>query len=332
MFIFLTVLALFGLFLLGMNIWTRRLTRQGLQLVPQMGQIVPVRGGTIHYVEKGDPAKPTIVMIHGLSGQLQHFTYALMDDLANDHHVIAVDRPGCGYSTRENADLALLPEQGRMIHEFLVGKGIDQAVLVGHSLGGAVSLAMALDYPENTTALALLAPLTQRLPATAPVFKPLEIRTEWLRNLIGHTIAVPIARKTAPLVLKDVFAPEPAPADFLSRAGGALGLRPSAFITASQDVIAIETSMSALCQRYLDLKTPGAVLFGTEDPILSASVHGPAMTPYGLAYEEMQGLGHMIPITAPDACAAFIRKVTQAALSVKPGPDQAGDYRGKDSR
>ncbi len=311
--ILLMIAVLFGLFLVLMNLWTRRLTRQGQETVPQLGQIMPVGGGSIHYVERGDPRNPTIVMIHGLSGQLQHFTYAMMDDLADDYHVIAVDRPGCGYSTRDTAQLAILPEQGRMIHEFLQAKNVEKAVLAGHSLGGAVSLAIALDYPENTQALALLSPLTQKMPGTPAAFKPLEIRTEWLRNLIGHTIAVPLARKTAPLVLKDVFAPEPAPADFLDRAGGALGLRPSAFITASQDVFGAEASIEPLSKRYAELKVPGGILFGAEDPVLSAHRHGASMTEYGLIYEEMEGRGHMIPITAHDACASFIRKIAQSS-------------------
>lgn len=311
--ILLLIAALLGLFLLLMNLWTRRLTRQGMQTVPQLGQIVHVEGGSIHYVERGDPQNPTIVMIHGLSGQLQHFTYAMMDDLADDYHVIAVDRPGCGYSTRDTAQLAALPEQGRMIHAFLEAKGIERAVLVGHSLGGAVSLAMALDYPENTQALALLSPLTQKMPGTPAVFKPLEIRTEWLRNLIGHTVAVPLARKTAPLVLSDVFAPEPAPSDFLDRAGGALGLRPSAFITASQDVIGAEASIEALSNRYTDLTVPGGILFGANDPVLSPHQHGATMTDYGLIYEEIEGRGHMIPITAHEACASFIRKIARSS-------------------
>ncbi len=311
--ILLSILALFALFMLVLYLWTQRLTRQGQKMVPQLGEITPVNGGSIHYVEKGDPNRPTVVLIHGLSGQLQHFTYAMIDELTSDFHVIALDRPGCGYSTRDSAQYATLPEQGRMIHEFLTAKDIDTALLVGHSLGGAVSLAMALDYPENTSALALLSPLTHPMPDTPAVFKALEIRTEWLRNLIGHTIAVPMARKTAPLVLKDVFAPEPAPSDFLYRAGGALGLRPSAFITASQDVVGVQASIDALSQRYGTLRVPGAILFGARDPVLSAHQHGATMTNFGLSFEELQDRGHMIVITAPEICAAFIRNTALSA-------------------
>ncbi|WP_170576260.1 alpha/beta fold hydrolase [Ruegeria atlantica] len=309
----LTIVLLITAFFVGMNMWTRRLTRDGLKRVPQLGDIVLVNGGSIHYVEKGDPSKQTIVMIHGLTGQLQHFTYALVDILADDYHIIAVDRPGCGYSTRDSADLGRLPEQARMIQEFLDTKDISDAVLVGHSLGGAVSLAMALEHPDKTKALALLAPLTQKMATPPQVFKPLGIRIEWLRSLMGNTIAVPLAAKTAPHTLSIVFDPEPAPKDFLDRAGGALGLRPSAFITGSQDVVGIDESIDAQMARYAELTVPGGILYGAQDAILSPQKQGEPMKPFGLTSDTIDKAGHMILITAPDACAAFIRRITEAA-------------------
>ncbi len=310
---FLIILVLIVAFFIGMNLWTRKLTTDGQRRVPQLGDIIPVNGGSIHYVERGDPSNQTIVMIHGLTGQLQHFTYALVDMLTDDYHVIAVDRPGCGYSTRDTADLGRLPEQGRMIQELLDAKGITDAILVGHSLGGAVSLAMALDRPEKIRALALLAPLTHKLPSTPQVFKPLEIRTEWLRSLIGNTLAVPLAAKTAPHTLDVVFAPEPAPADFLDRAGGALGLRPSAFVTGSQDVVGLDASLGAQMARYGELSVPGGILYGTQDAILPARTQGDPMAQFGLSNERIDGAGHMILITKTDTCAAFIRRIAEAA-------------------
>lgn len=301
-----------GLTALGLGaaaVKTRKLARIGEQIVPQAGKLIDVDGGRIHYVEAGDPQNPTLVMIHGLSGQLQHFTYALTDRLAQDFHVVAIDRPGCGYSTRNSASHATLPEQARMIGECLDRLDIADPILVGHSLGGAVSLAMALDRPDRTAALALISPLTHHIEKAPDVFRPLELRTAALRNLIGHTIAVPLAQWSAEKTLTMVFDPEPCPADFIDRAGAALGLRPEAFITASEDMVGAEATIGAQAARYSELTLPGAVLFGAEDAILSPSTHGLSMEPFGHACEQVSG-GHMLPITAPDACETFIRGVS----------------------
>ncbi|WP_164661938.1 alpha/beta fold hydrolase [Tropicibacter sp. Alg240-R139] len=294
-------------------LWTQRLARLGEELVPQTGEIIPVRGGSIHYVEMGNPRKQTLVMIHGLSGQLQHFTYALAQDLAQDHHIIALDRPGCGYSTRDNDALAELPEQARMIGEFLDKKGIKDPVLVGHSLGGAISLAIALQRPREVAALALICPLTHPMDSAAPAFKPLEIRSPRVRRWIGNTLAVPVGKRNAAETLQIVFAPESCPEDFLDKAGGALGLRPQAFVTASADLVWAEQSIRDQASQYPHLRTPGGILFGAEDPIVAAEGHGQTMIKYGLSYQVLEGRGHMIPITDPDACSEFIRGISVTA-------------------
>lgn len=294
-------------------LWTRRLARMGEALVPQAGKVIPVRGGGIHYVELGNPRKQTLVMIHGLSGQLQHFTYALAQDLAQDHHVVVLDRPGCGYSPREDDALAELPEQARMIGEFLDHKGISDPVLVGHSLGGAVALAIALQRPHDIAALALICPLTHPVDSAAPAFKPLEIRSPRVRHWIGHTLAVPMGKRNAAETLRMVFAPEPCPQDFLDKAGGALGLRPQAFVTASADLVWAEASIRDQASQYPHLRTPGGVLFGADDPIVSAKDHGETMTQYGLSHQALDGRGHMIPITDPEACSEFIRGISVMA-------------------
>lgn len=299
---------------------TRGMAREAERLVPQAGQVQPVRGGSVHFVDLGPKDAPPLVMIHGLSGQLQHFTYALSDLLAGEFRVIAVDRPGCGYSERSDAALAAPGEQGRMIGEALDALGVSDPVLVGHSLGGAVALAMAMDRPDKTRALALLCPATQPQNEVPEVFRGLMVRTAWLRQAIGATIAVPMAAATKDKVLAMVFHPEPAPGDFMIRAGAALGLRPSGFTTASEDAVSLLETGAAQAARYAaELRVPGGVLFGAADAILSPAAHGHTMAAHGLVCETLDGRGHMIPMTAPEDCADFIRRMTaapQAAESV----------------
>ncbi len=291
-------------------LWTRHLGRDVETLVPQAGRIQAVPGGAIHYVDLGPRDAPVAVLIHGLSGQLQHFTYGVSGLLSDDFRVIALDRPGCGYSSRDSDDLAALPEQARMIWALLDALGVGRPVLAGHSLGGAVSLAMALERPGQTGALALLCPLTHQQSGEIEAFKGLAVASPLMRRAIAHTLAVPMARRTAADVLEQVFRPEPCPEDFLARAGGALGLRPKAFIAASADYMAANATIAAQQARYGDeLKTPGGVLFAAEDNLLPPEQHGAPMAAFGMTWETVEGRGHMLPITAPEICADFIRRM-----------------------
>lgn len=294
--------------------WTRHLGRNVETLVPQAGQLRPVPGGAIHHVDLGPRGAPAVVLIHGLSGQLQHFTHGVAPLLEQEFRVIALDRPGCGYSTRDGDERAALPEQARMIWALLDELEVARPVLVGHSLGGAVALAMALERPEQAGALALISPLTHPPTEEAGVFQGLAVRSALMRRVIGHTIAVPAARRTAAKVLEEVFRPEPCPEDFLTRGGGALGLRPKGFIAASADYMAANAGIAALQARYADeLTAPGGVLFGAEDAVLDPVQHGTPMEGFGLSVETLPDRGHMLPITAPAPCADFIRRMAARA-------------------
>ncbi len=301
------------------NLWTRNLARNAEIAVPRTGTRVQVNGATMHYVQSGRDAAQTLVMIHGLAAQLQHFTYALEAQLASDFRLIMVDRPGCGYSTVDQGDAASLADQARMIWEMLDTLGVGQVTLVGHSLGGAVSLAMAMERPEQTAALALICPLTAEQTEAPDVFKGLTIRTPWLRSLLGHTIAVPLAKLGGDKMLTEAFAPDTCPDDFMDRAGANLGLRPQGFITASRDLAASAAEMPGFVARYgAELKAPGGILYGGDDNVLSPALHGAPMQAHGLSYEEIAGRGHMLPFSAVAETADFIRRMAAKAAGAAP--------------
>ena len=295
-------------FLSASHLKTRRLARKAEEMVPPVGKFQPVPGGVIHYVEMGPADAPPLVLIHGLSGQLQHFTYALADLLAPDFRLIILDRPGCGYSTRDHDRLAILPEQAKMIQSFLDILKIEQPILCGHSLGGAIALAMALDAPEKIRGLALLAPLTHPI-EEAGVFKGLIVHSPFVRRVMAQTVAVPMAQRSAAEVLQQVFAPSPCPDDFPIQAGAVLGLRPKSFITASADATLGSGNIALQSARYAPaLKTPGAVLFGDQDTVLDPQTNGSTMERFGLQCQMLPDQGHMLPICAPTQCNAFIRE------------------------
>lgn len=279
---------------------------------PARGKHTAVKGGAIHWTERGTGAP--LVLIHGLSGNMHNFA-AMVPLLEDRFRVISIDRPGCGYSSRDSEASAALPEQARMIAEFLTAEGIERPTIVGHSLGGALALALALDHADQIGALALLAPVTQPVPEPPDVFKPLDIASYGLRKLVGSTLAVPLGQLQTRKILEATFKPEPVPDAFQERFdGGGLSLRTSGFIAASGDLTGATGSVNSLVPRLGSITTAGGILYGDSDAILDPEIHGQGLArllPH-LAYETLQGKGHMIPVTEPALCADFVTRMDAA--------------------
>ncbi len=316
-----------GLVTLGM---TRRIVRGIETALPAQGRFVELPQARLHVLERGpavDPGLPALLMIHGLAGQLGHFSYRLVDELARTHRVIAIDRPGSGYSSWRSETDPTLEAQAEVVAAVIERLALGPVVLVGHSLGGAVALATALCHRDRVTGLALLAPLTQRPKGVPKVFRGLLIGTERLRRLLAWTLVVPIGRLQRERLLRPIFAPDPVPADYGLRAGGALSLRPGHFLAAARDLAALPSSLERMIERYPELASrpagPIGVLYGRQDRILAADLHGEGFaSQVPGVHLELIDAGHMLPIVAPDACASLIRQVAAQAAREPPATRQ----------
>ncbi len=296
----------------GLAAYSRYVSAKAERALPMRGRIAEVKGGTIHWIEAGEG--PPVVLIHGLSGNLHNFA-GLADHLSRDFRVISLDRPGNGYARRDNDALAALPEQATMIAEFLREEGIERPVVVGHSLGGAVALQLALDFPEQVGAIALLCPLTHYEPEVPPAFRGMEVDSPFLRRAIASTLAVPVSKIKAHGMLEQIFFPDPVPADFAIRFGGILAFRPQSFVAASADLVMATATIARLAARFRTLGVAGGVQFGASDAILAPSRHGQTLCNAApqLIYEELPNRGHMTPVVDPAACADFVRRVAAKA-------------------
>lgn len=291
--------------------FTALTARRIARTMPAHGAFAEVEGARLHYVESGSGSP--VVMIHGLGGQLRHFTYALTERLATDHRVIAVDRPGAGWSVAAPGASRSVRAQARVIAALIRKLGLQRPLVVGHSLGGAVALALALDHPDLVGGLALIAPLTQPVHegAISPVFQALMIRSPLVRRVIAWTLATPMTLRRGAQALETVFGPEPVVEDFAGRGGGALGLRPASFQSASADLLAAGDDLPDMVARYPSLRMPVGVLYGAGDRLLDAELHGRgflAQLPTA-ELEVVPDAGHMILMTRPDLTAAFVRRV-----------------------
>ena len=132
---------------------------------PQQGKTIEVAGARLNVVDLGprDASGPPVVMIHGASSNLESMR-PLGDLIAKHHRVILIDRPGHGWSTRDELKNSTPAIQATMIDEALAKLGVSSAIVVVHSLAGALGALLALDYPRRVAGLAMLAPVAYPWP------------------------------------------------------------------------------------------------------------------------------------------------------------------------
>jgi pimeloyl-ACP methyl ester carboxylesterase len=125
-------------------------------------QYVTVDGIRIRYMVRG--SGHPVLLIHGFGGFLETWAFNI-PPLSRRYRVYALDLPGHGLSDKPKSGYttAFAIEHARGIMKAL---DIERTILVGHSLGGAVSINIALSLPERVSRLVLVdsAGLTSRMP------------------------------------------------------------------------------------------------------------------------------------------------------------------------
>jgi len=303
-------LGIVGIAVVAMAGWAAYVSRKVEEAVPPDGSFADVPGAQLHFLDlrPDDEKGPPIVMIHGLMGQMRNFSHSLAGRLARDHRVILIDRPGWGYS-KLTGPRPGIAGQAEMIAALIEQLGLEKPLLVGHSMGGAVSLALALAHPELVRGIALIAPYTQPVDRPPEVFKGLVV-PKGLRGPIAWTVAVPIGVRTGKAKGAMAFAPDPVPADFGTRGGGMLTVRPSAFLQGSFEIGIAKAEMERQAPRYGEIKVPVAILYGRQDALLDPALHGTktAEAIPGATIELIDG-GHMLPVAYPAETEAWLRRV-----------------------
>ncbi len=285
------------------------------RLVPVSGNFVEIDGNRIHYVETGE-GRP-IVFVHGLGAQLHHFRHTLFGRFGPGYRLIALDRPGSGYSVRASGASGRLPEQAEIIRRFIEKLGLERPLVVGHSLGGAVALTLAVDHPEAISGIALLAPLTHLEAGVREKVGLLYIRSRLRRWVMAYTVAIPTSLRYARPTLEFIFGPQAVPADYMVDGGGWLGLRPTHFHATSTDFVAVEDDLGRIEQRYGEIAMPAGIFFGTADRVIDMRIHGEPMKDRisGLDFDTVEGLGHMPQFVHPDRVIAFIKRIAERAFA-----------------
>ncbi|MER9300763.1 alpha/beta fold hydrolase [Mesorhizobium sp. M0621] len=309
------LLLLAVLVVVGLVLTTLRIATKAERLVPPVGKFIEIDGNRIHYVDQGEG--PPIVFVHGLGAQLHHFRHTLFGRFGPGYRLIALDRPGAGYSVRPRGATGRLPEQAEIIRRLIEALGLERPLVVGHSLGGAVALTLAVEHPEAISGIALLAPLTHLEAGVREKSGLLYIPSRLRRWIVAYTMAIPTSLRYARPTMEFIFAPQALPADYMVDAGGWLGLRPTHFYATSSDVVAVEQDLGRIEQRYGEIAMPAGILFGTADRVVDIRTHGEPMQSKieTLDFESVAGLGHMPQFNQPDRVIAFIKRIAVRAFS-----------------
>lgn len=124
----------------------------GTPLVPRF---VTVDSTRLQVVEAG--RGPTVVLIHGLAASLYSWRYTMPALVQAGYHVVAFDNRGFGSSDKPTHGYSNADYVG-LLFDLMDSLGISDAVLVGHSMGGAIAAEAALAHPERVTGLVLVDP------------------------------------------------------------------------------------------------------------------------------------------------------------------------------
>lgn len=237
---------------------------------PPLGRFLTVEGGRVHYIEGGEG--PTVILIHGANGNLRDWTYSMFAKLAETHHVIAFDRPGLGYSDRAAEDGANPEVQARILSKAATELDVTDAVIVGHSWGGSVAAAWALNHAEQIKGVAMLAGATHPWGGDG-VFVYKLAASPTLGGLVGGAARAYVSNGRREQFLADVFHPNDPLPGYLDYIGVELALRPDTFRWNSEDLTQLDRHLRRMAPRYPTIRVPMEILHGEEDRTVWASVH-----------------------------------------------------------
>ena len=307
--------AAFAAVLAALAISTLLLSRRIEARFPPAGRFVEAGAGRLHVVDSGGDG-PAVLLIHGASGNFADPHLALAAPLARaGFRVLAFDRPGHGYSERcGGREVAQPRRQAALIREAAGRLGVEQAVVVVHSLAGVMGLAMALEAPGFVRGLVLLSPVSHPWPggiswyyhvAAAPLIGPL---FNWLFAPYAGLALMESG-------VRAVFTPNPIPENYAERTRLKLLFRPWQFRANAQDFVVLHEATKAQAPHYPEITVPTTIVMGADDGLVSTDIHARACAREipGARLTLLPGIGHSPHFAAGHEVVAAIEDVTRRA-------------------
>ncbi len=256
-----------------------------------------------------------IVLLHGTLTTLEDMMIGLAGHLAPRHRVIAFDRPGFGRSTVRRFLDAGIWRQAERINAAVSALGLARPVLVGHSLGASVALAMAIQRPEDIAGVVALAPLAVPEPRLEHVIfgpRATPVTGDFLRASARATTD----RSLFPLLWQAMWLPQTMPQRVVAEFPFALAGRGESSSRVGEDAVAAGYDLLALAAAAPDCDVPVRILGGDRDLVVNNGLHGrtlAALMPNG-GFIDLPGLGHMAHHFATARIADVVVELASGAL------------------
>jgi pimeloyl-ACP methyl ester carboxylesterase len=281
---------------------------------PPEGEFVAIPEGRLHIAQRGPKSgasQADIVLIHGASATLGDQLLALADTLSRRYRVLAIDRPGHGWSERPGgAGDASPTRQARLVAAALRRHGVERAIIIGHSLGASVSAALALEDPALARGLVFVAPATHPWPGGVAWHYRLAASRIWGR-LFSFLVAPLIGSLVIGQSAIAVFRPQSPPHDYVRKAGAARVITPPRFRANGEDVANLKRHVTELSRRYHEITVQCVVITGDADDTVLPSIHSHGLVRdiTGAKLITLRGVGHMPHHARPEVVLAAVDEI-----------------------
>jgi pimeloyl-ACP methyl ester carboxylesterase len=293
----------------------RHLAQKAARDNPPAGSFLDLNGVRLHYIERGT-GEP-LVLLHGNGSMIQDFeSSGLIDLAARNYRVIVFDRPGFGHSDRPRSVVWTPDAQAELIKDALTRLKISNAIVLGHSWGASVAVALGLKFPGLVRGLVLASGYyypTIRADVLASAAPSLPL----IGDILSHTVSPFIGRAAWPKVMAKIFGPKSVPEKF-EAFPKEMALRPSQLRAAAAESTMMIPDAFRTRYQYANLKMPVVIIAGDEDGLIdtdtqSARLHSDISQSN---FHRLPRNGHMIQQTATDQLMSAIREIAGSSAKL----------------
>lgn len=298
-----------GALAIGNHVVARRTERRH----PPEGAFVAVDGVRLHCSDRGEGSP--VVLIHGnaVTGADWNTSGVAELLLAQGHRVIIFDRPGFGYSGRPRGRVWTAARQAELLYKAMRQLGVERPVVVGHSWGSIVALALAVQHQAELSGVVLLS--GYYVWTLRPDIVPVTIGAlPGLGDLLRYTVSPLLGWLQMPLVQWGMFSPVRVPRRFQAEYSNGMALRPSQIRATSEDGALMIPGALALRGHYKDLKLPVTIMAGEGDRVVwKRRAEELAEKIPGSKLQILPGVGHMVHYAAPELIVRAVEAIASGS-------------------